>query len=393
MLAEPRGAAGAVERGEQRRRRRATSAFVVPSARGDERQPAAPASRRGARAGRAGRRRAGRRSRRARASSASAERGRDGGALAAARVGDELGAELRASSFARGVVGHERGRPQRGARGEHVAEHRERERGASLIAYRGEPALRPRAPERDDDPGHGKRVSGRGKRRLDNQAIASRLEAFAALLELAGANPYSARAYRRAAELIRSTPAPVARARARGPRARAARDRPGIEARLRELVETGEIAELAELEANVSPELVGVGRMLGISPQRALELGRALGVRTLGGAARGGGGRAAARGAGDRACERGEAAHGARAGAAAAGAAAAAALSRAGAGRGDRRRRRAVRSPERCDGTATRSRSSRSSPPPRTRRPCSHGSRRCRRSSRSSSATSGARSG
>jgi DNA polymerase/3'-5' exonuclease PolX len=45
---------------------------------------------------------------------------------------------------------------------------------------------------------------------LDNRAIAERLDSFAALLELAGANPYSARAYRRAAELIRTTEAPVA---------------------------------------------------------------------------------------------------------------------------------------------------------------------------------------
>ena len=40
---------------------------------------------------------------------------------------------------------------------------------------------------------------------LDNRAIAERLDSFSTLLELAGANPYSARAYRRAAELIRST--------------------------------------------------------------------------------------------------------------------------------------------------------------------------------------------
>jgi DNA polymerase (family 10) len=38
---------------------------------------------------------------------------------------------------------------------------------------------------------------------VDNPGIADRLEAFATLLELADANPYSARAYRRAAEVIR----------------------------------------------------------------------------------------------------------------------------------------------------------------------------------------------
>ena len=42
---------------------------------------------------------------------------------------------------------------------------------------------------------------------------------------------------------------------------------PGIEARLRELVETGEIAELAELERELAPGLVGLGRYLGLSAQ------------------------------------------------------------------------------------------------------------------------------
>ena len=55
---------------------------------------------------------------------------------------------------------------------------------------------------------------------------------------------------------------------------------PGIEARLRELVETGEIAELAELERELSPELVGLGRYLGLSAQRSIELARALGIHT-----------------------------------------------------------------------------------------------------------------
>jgi DNA polymerase (family 10) len=55
---------------------------------------------------------------------------------------------------------------------------------------------------------------------------------------------------------------------------------PGIEARLRELVETGEIAELAELERELSPELVGLGRYLGLSAQRSIELARALDIRT-----------------------------------------------------------------------------------------------------------------
>ena len=55
---------------------------------------------------------------------------------------------------------------------------------------------------------------------------------------------------------------------------------PGIEARLRELVETGDIAELAELERELAPDLVGLGRYLGLGAKRSVEIARALGVRT-----------------------------------------------------------------------------------------------------------------
>jgi DNA polymerase (family X) len=115
---------------------------------------------------------------------------------------------------------------------------------------------------------------------VDNARIADRLEAFASLLELADANPYTARAYRRAAETIRAAAVPVA-ALVRSGRVRELRGiGPGIEARLRELVETGEIAELAELERELAPGLVGLGRYLGLSARRSVELARALGVRT-----------------------------------------------------------------------------------------------------------------
>ena len=115
---------------------------------------------------------------------------------------------------------------------------------------------------------------------MDNHRIADRLEAFASLLELADANPYTARAYRRAAETIRGAPVPVAEL-VRTGRVRELRGiGPGIEARLRELVETGEIAELAELERELEPGLVGLGRYLGLGAKRSVEIARALGVRT-----------------------------------------------------------------------------------------------------------------
>ena len=114
----------------------------------------------------------------------------------------------------------------------------------------------------------------------DNAAIAERLEALAALLDLAGASYYSVRAYRRAAELIRATPAPVADLVQSG-RVRELRGIGGaIEARLQELVETGRIAEIDELESEVRPDLVGLGRLIGLGPQRMVDLGRALGIST-----------------------------------------------------------------------------------------------------------------
>jgi len=115
---------------------------------------------------------------------------------------------------------------------------------------------------------------------LDNEALAERLEAFAILLDLAGANPYSSRAYRRAATLIRGAGIDVAEL-VRGGRATELKGiGASIEGRLRELVETGRLAELEELERRVSPEVVGFGRYLGLTSQRALDIARALEVRT-----------------------------------------------------------------------------------------------------------------
>src|SRR4029079_8192685 len=105
-------------------------------------------------------------------------------------------------------------------------------------------------------------------------------DAYAALLDLAGAATWSIRAYRRAADLIRTTPAPVEEL-VRTGRVRDLRGiGPGIERRLQELVETGRIAELEELEREVEPELVALGRYLGLGPQGLVALGRALGIRT-----------------------------------------------------------------------------------------------------------------
>ena len=60
---------------------------------------------------------------------------------------------------------------------------------------------------------------------LTNAEIADRLESLAALLDLTGSSPYAPRAYRRAAETIRETPAPIPELVRTRAGARAARDR------------------------------------------------------------------------------------------------------------------------------------------------------------------------
>src|SRR5579862_7822157 len=116
---------------------------------------------------------------------------------------------------------------------------------------------------------------------LDNASVAARLDEYAALLELADTGYYASRAYRRAADLIRATPASI-EGLVRAGRVRELRGiGPGIERRLRELVETGDLAELRELEQTVSPELAALGRLLGLGAKRATEIGNALGVRTV----------------------------------------------------------------------------------------------------------------
>ena len=114
-----------------------------------------------------------------------------------------------------------------------------------------------------------------------NAEIADRLTLFAALLEIAGTNTFAVRAYRRAAALIRATPTSVAEL-VRTGRIRELRGiGPGIELRLRELIETGEIAELSSLEAELQPALVAYGRSLGLTAKRTLGIARDLGVTSV----------------------------------------------------------------------------------------------------------------
>ena len=116
---------------------------------------------------------------------------------------------------------------------------------------------------------------------LDNEEIANRLALFSAFLDLAERSPFAVRAYARAADLVRATPTPVA-ALVREGRVRELRGiGPGIESKLRELVETGELRELDELQDAYPLELVGYGRLHGVSAKRMSSIARALEIRTI----------------------------------------------------------------------------------------------------------------
>ncbi len=114
-----------------------------------------------------------------------------------------------------------------------------------------------------------------------NDEIADQLALFATLLELAETSPFAVRAYARASELVRASPASVADL-VRNGRVRELRGiGPSIEARLRELVETGEIAELRALERELDPALVGYGRALGLTAKRMRAIASHLGVTSI----------------------------------------------------------------------------------------------------------------
>ena len=116
---------------------------------------------------------------------------------------------------------------------------------------------------------------------VTNAEVSSALAEYSALLELGRADRYAARAFRRASAIVAALDVSVVDL----VRAGKARDLrgigPGIEARLRELVETGRIAELEELKRSVSLELAAFGRMHGFSAERFVEIGARLRIHTI----------------------------------------------------------------------------------------------------------------
>ena len=191
------------------------------------------------------------------------------------------------------------------------------------------------------------------------------------------------RAYRRAAETIRGAPvAGRASSCAPGGCASCAGSGPGSRRGCASWWRPGEIAELRELERELAPGLVGLGRYLGLTARRSVEIARALGVQHAGGVPRGRGGRAAARRAraSGRRSRRSslealarEPEPRPRAGCCS--------TRRASSSAAIAERARTARRPATCAAGATRASSSRSCAPPPIRRRARRASPRCRRSS------------
>ena len=115
---------------------------------------------------------------------------------------------------------------------------------------------------------------------MDNAWIADRLDAFATLLELAEANPYQPRAYRRASETIRAAPVPIE------PLVRSGRVRelrgigPGSRNGCASWSRPARSPSCASSSATSCPGSSRMGRFLGLTTKRSIEIARALGVRT-----------------------------------------------------------------------------------------------------------------
>jgi DNA polymerase (family 10) len=114
-----------------------------------------------------------------------------------------------------------------------------------------------------------------------NPELAERFELLADMLELDGADAFRLAAYRRAAARIRESAVPVAQLALDGKATRLSGIGSTIEAKIVEVVETGDMNALAKLRDKLPPGLVEVMHVPGLGPKTARKLWSELGVETL----------------------------------------------------------------------------------------------------------------
>jgi DNA polymerase (family 10) len=117
---------------------------------------------------------------------------------------------------------------------------------------------------------------------VHNSDVADMFNRVADLLELEDANPFRVRAYRNAARTVSDLPGDIA------DKIEAGEDLtefPGIgkdlAGKIKEIVETGTLAQLDELEGRNVPELARLMKLPGLGPKRVRALSRALGITDL----------------------------------------------------------------------------------------------------------------
>lgn len=119
---------------------------------------------------------------------------------------------------------------------------------------------------------------------VENAEVARLFREVADLLELQGENPFRIRAYQGAARTIEELPQPIEELAHRGGRKSLA-ELPGIgedlAEKIEEIVDTGALRALRQLERKVPKGLATLMHVRGLGPKRARALYDALGVHTL----------------------------------------------------------------------------------------------------------------
>jgi DNA polymerase (family 10) len=117
---------------------------------------------------------------------------------------------------------------------------------------------------------------------VHNANIAEMLRRVADLLEIEGANPFRIRAYRRAALTVEDLPQSAAKMVAEG---KTLVGLPGIgkdlAGKITEIIETGHLKALAEIEARTPTTLAALTTVPGLGPKRVHQLHMALGIKTF----------------------------------------------------------------------------------------------------------------
>ena len=115
---------------------------------------------------------------------------------------------------------------------------------------------------------------------MDNSGVARALSEIADLLEIKGENAFKIRAYRSAADVVRTTAEPMARL-----SDAQLRELPGIgkdlAARIRELAETGTCEPYKALLQEFPPTILELLRLQGVGPKTVAQLYGALGIASL----------------------------------------------------------------------------------------------------------------